>query len=100
MNPTPSSLQNAKQPAPESLRPADTSPEAWQVYWSRLCELTPCEKTRMAFDMSETMREFALAGIRSRRPDWDEPRVLQEWLRLTVDESTYLDYCRHRGWTP
>ena len=40
------------------------------------------QRIRMALEMSESIRNVALAGLRSRRPDLDEEGLSRELLRI------------------
>lgn len=40
------------------------------------------QRLLLAFEMSEFARDLAKAGIRRDHPEWDEPRVARELLRL------------------
>ena len=66
------------------MRPADTSPEAWEQYWNILRRMKSEEKLQRAFDLSRLMRSFAEAGLRERYPLATDReiflrRIRQEW---------------------
>jgi hypothetical protein len=44
--------------------------------------MTTEQRLRMALEMSDSMRNVALAGLRSRRPDLDEDGLSRELLRI------------------
>ena len=44
--------------------------------------MTAEQRLRMALEMSESMRNIALAGLRSRRPDLDADGLSRELLRI------------------
>ena len=62
--------------------PLDTSPEAAAVQEQIFTQMTPAHRLRMAFEMSESMRNFARAGIRNRHPQWTEEQISRELLRI------------------
>jgi hypothetical protein len=43
--------------------------------------MTPAQRLEIALDMSLAAREFALAGLRLRHPDWTETQLQREILR-------------------
>lgn len=47
---------------------SDTSPEAAAIQDEIFRRMTPEQRVRLAIEMSESMRNVALAGLRSRRP--------------------------------
>jgi hypothetical protein len=66
-----------------SSRPLDTAPAAWSRYEAVLAELDGAARVRAAVELSETVREVRLAGIRSRHPDLS---VREAIARLVVEE--------------
>lgn len=61
---------------------SDTSPEAEAIQQEIFRRMTTEERLRMALEMSESLRNVALAGLRSRRPDLDENGLRRELMRL------------------
>lgn len=61
---------------------SDTSPEAEAIQQEIFRRMTTEERLRMALEMSESLRNVALAGLRSRRPDLDENGLQRELMRL------------------
>jgi hypothetical protein len=59
----------------------DTSPEAQAVQTEIHRKMTPVQRLEIAFEMSLAAREFALAGLRLRHPDWTETQLQREILR-------------------
>lgn len=64
----------------KDVRPEDTSPEAWEVYLGILRNMSPQQKFERALELSEFVRKFCEAGIRSQYPDASDHEV---FLRLT-----------------
>jgi hypothetical protein len=62
---------------------SDTSAEAQAVQLEILHAMTGEQRLLLAFEMSLFARDLARAGIRQEHPDWPEPRVARELLRLT-----------------
>lgn len=59
----------------------DTSVEAERVLVEKLRAMSPGQRLAVALDLSRTVRELALAGVRQRHPD-ASPR--EQLLRLAV----------------
>jgi Rv0078B-related antitoxin len=61
---------------------SDTSPEieAMQIRIRR--SMTPAQRLRIAFEISDMSRAFRKAGIRRDHPDWSERQVMIELFRL------------------
>jgi hypothetical protein len=72
-----------------SVRPPDTSPEAFRVYWETLRRLGAAGRAGAAFDLSNTLHAVAAAGVRRRHPDYDEGRVRLAVLRLTLGPEAF-----------
>lgn len=62
--------------------PSDTSPEAAAVQEEIFRRMSPSQRFRMAIEMSESMRNLALEGLRSRRPELNEQELSRELMRL------------------
>ncbi|HET9741777.1 MAG TPA: hypothetical protein VFQ00_03415 [Terriglobales bacterium] len=62
--------------------PSDTSPEAAAVQTEIFRRMNPSQRLRMAIEMSDSMRNLALAGLRSRRPELNEQELSRELLRV------------------
>jgi hypothetical protein len=66
------------------MRPADTTPEAWQHHVAALRRMTGPERVAKAFEMSDAARALSEAGIRHRHPDWDDSRVHDALMELLL----------------
>jgi len=62
--------------------PSDTSPEAAAIQRDVFRRMTTEQRLRLALEMSESMRDVALAGLRSRRPDLPADQLLPELMRI------------------
>jgi hypothetical protein len=71
------------------MRPADTSPEAWQVFLDIQRRMSPGEKIARAFEWSEVVRRFAEAGLRERYPGADEHEILLRYARMTLGNDLF-----------
>ena len=61
---------------------SDTHPTAAAIQAEVIRRLTPVQRLRMALEMSESVRNVALAGLRSRRPELTEEELSRELLRM------------------
>lgn len=57
-----------------------------------LRKLGPEGRIRMAFEMSNTVRAFAEAGIRHRHPEYDERQVRSALIRMMLGEELFRRY--------
>lgn len=57
------------------MRPADTSPAAWEVYCRRLAEMTPAEKINLVAEMWAVADSLQRAGLRQLYPNADEDEI-------------------------
>ena len=64
---------------------SDTSPEAAAIQHEIFRRMTPEQRVRLAIEMSESMRNVALAGLRSRCPHLNETELFSELLRVMYD---------------
>jgi len=64
---------------------SDTSKEAAEVQLSIFRRMTTEQRFLMALEMSESMRNVALAGLRSRRPELNDDELLRELTRAMYD---------------
>jgi len=62
--------------------PSDTSPEAAAIQQEIFRRMSTSERLRMALEMSESMRNVALAGLRSRRPELNPEELSRELMRI------------------
>ena len=62
-----------------------TSPEAAAIQDEIFRRMTPEQRVRLAIEMSESMRNVALAGLRSRRTELNEAELSRELLRVMYD---------------
>ena len=75
-----------------STLPDDTSIEAVRVQAGALRKLGIEGRARMTFELSETVRAMAEAGIRHRHPEYDEQQVRSALLRVMLGEELFRRY--------
>lgn len=61
---------------------SDTSPQAEAIQLEIFRRMTTAERLKLALEMSDSMRNIALAGLRTRRPDLNENELLRELMRV------------------
>ena len=71
------------------MRPADTTPEAWEVLTNLQRNMPPSEKMQLAFEWSEIVRQFAEAGLRQRYPHAAEREIFLRFARQTLGEKLF-----------
>jgi hypothetical protein len=70
--------------------PADTSPEAWDIYLSLQRKLTPSERMQQVFEWSDVIRELGMAGLRQQYPDADEREIFLRATRNNLGTELFL----------
>jgi hypothetical protein len=63
------------------MRPADTSPEVFAYHLDRLRQLGSAGRSRMAAELSDTLRQTALADIRRRHPEYSDAEVARTFVK-------------------
>ena len=69
------------------MQPSDTAVDAHRVQAAIYARLGGAARLSIAFDLSETVRQIALAGIRHRHPDYTEEEVWAAWASLSLGEA-------------
>jgi hypothetical protein len=72
------------------MRPADTSPEAWEVLLDVHRRMPPGEKLARVFEHSAFVRSLMMAGIRRRHPDASEREVFLRFARQTLGDDLFM----------
>jgi hypothetical protein len=67
--------------------PLDTTSDAWQVQRDVYRRLGGAERISIAFRLGRLARETALAGIRSRHPDYSEAEAQMALRRLVLGDE-------------
>jgi len=66
-----------------SMRPMDTTPDAWSKYQNILDEMDGPARLCAAIELSEAVREIRLAGLRSRHPELSSEQLVS---RIVFEE--------------
>jgi hypothetical protein len=64
------------------MTPSDTNPKAARIQQEIFRRMTPATRLRLALEMSESIRNVALAGLRSRRPELTPEELSRELIRV------------------
>ena len=62
--------------------PLDTSPEAEEFQLEIFRRMTSARRLEIALEMSESMRNVTLSGLRHRNPDMSEEELMRELMRI------------------
>ncbi|HVO82666.1 MAG TPA: hypothetical protein VMT28_18200 [Terriglobales bacterium] len=62
--------------------PFDTVPEAATIQNEIFRRMTTAQRLRLALEMSDSLRNVALAGLRTRRPELNAEELSRELLRI------------------
>ena len=63
------------------MRPADTSPNAFAYQVERYRQLGPAGRSRIAAELSDTLRQTSLAALRARHPDYSEDDIRRAFVK-------------------
>lgn len=65
-----------------AIMPFDTSPEAAAIQEEFFRRMTTAQRLRLALEMSESLRNVTLAGLRSRQPRLNTNELSRELIRI------------------
>jgi hypothetical protein len=71
------------------MRPADTSPEAWEVFLACVRRMSPAQRMLRALELSDMVRGLAEQGVRQRFPQADEREVFLRVARLRLGDELF-----------
>ena len=75
----------------EVPRLLDTTPEVRRRQIAALRAMGMEGRSRAMLELNQLAREFALAGIRMRHPDYDDEKVRMAFFRLTFGRKLFRD---------
>lgn len=64
------------------MQARDTTPRAAAIHLQLYREAGPSRRAQIAVELSDAVRDTALAGIRRRHPEYSEQEVALSFLRL------------------
>jgi hypothetical protein len=71
------------------MRPADTSPEAWQVWLDLVRKMTPAERLQRAFELTEAARKLSEAEIREANPGASERELFLRFAQRQLGDEIF-----------
>jgi len=71
------------------LRPADTSPEAWEVFLQAQRRLTPAEKLRQVAELSTMVAQAAEGDLRRRYPQASQREIFLRAVRQRLGPELF-----------
>jgi hypothetical protein len=71
------------------MMPADTTPEAWEVFLQIQRRMTPEEKVRQALEMSALVRGLMEAGLREKYPQAGDREIFLRRVRLELGPELF-----------
>lgn len=71
--------------------PRDTTPEAAARQQEILNKLGGSRRVEVAFELSQAMRETAMAGIRSRQPHYSDRQVVLAYAKMTLGDKLFRE---------
>lgn len=71
------------------MRPADTSPEAWQILLDLQRQMSPGERLEKAFEYSAFVRSLAEGAIRRNYPNASDREILLRAARLRLGRDLF-----------
>jgi hypothetical protein len=79
----------AEQSPEDAGVPLDTAPEAYRRQRDIYLKMGGAARAAIAFQLSETVRNLTMAGIRRRHPGYTSEEVRLAWARLTLGDDLY-----------
>jgi hypothetical protein len=64
------------------MRPADTSPKAFEYQMNRYRQLGPGGRSRIAAELSDAVRQTSLAAMRRRHPEQPEAEIRRSFVSV------------------
>lgn len=67
--------------------PSDTTADAHRVQGEVYARMGGAARLSVAFELSETVKQLACAGIRHRHPQYTDEQVFHAWARLKLGDA-------------
>jgi len=80
-----------------NLIPADTTIEAARKQFEILRKLSPQKRALISFEISDNVRENAIAGIKKLYPDFSDAQIKMEVLRRMVGDELFRKIIAEKG---
>jgi len=75
----------------------DTSPEAQRKQYELMSQLSPTQRLKLAFDLTESTRKLVIADLRHRYPEADEASIRRTFIARVLPHE---DVIRAYGFDP
>jgi hypothetical protein len=72
---------------PNPAIPDDTTADAHRVQGLIYAKMGGAARLQVAFELGETVRQLALAGIRRRHPHYSDEQIFHAWARLNLGDA-------------
>lgn len=76
--------------------PADTTADAHRVQGEIYAKMGGAARLAIAFQLGETVKRLAIAGIRHRHPHYTDDQVFSAWARLKLGDALVRAAWPHR----
>jgi len=70
-----------------NLIPADTTIDAMRKQFEILRRMSPQKRALISFELSDNIRQIAIAGIKKLHPDFTDAQIKMELLRRMVGDE-------------
>ena len=77
--------------------PPDTTPDAHKKQIEILRKMTPEERALISFELSDNVRQNAIAGIKKQHPEFTDTQIRKELLRRIVDNELFCKIITAKG---
>jgi hypothetical protein len=77
--------------------PPDTTPDAHRKQIEILRKMSPERRALMSFELSDNVRQIAIAGIKKQHPTFTETQTKRELLRRLVGDELFQKIVAERG---
>jgi hypothetical protein len=69
---------------------ADTSPEAQLKHYDLMRHLSPAQRLKLAFDLTEATRALIMADLQYRNPDADEATLRRKFIARVLSREEVI----------
>ena len=69
---------------------ADTSPEAQLQHYELMRRLSPAQRLKLAFDLTEATRALIMADLRYRNPEADETTLRRKFIARVLSREEVI----------
>lgn len=77
--------------------PADTTPQAHKKQVEILRKMSPEKRALISFELSDNVRQNAIAGIKKQHPDFTDTQIAKELLRRIVGNELLCKISAAKG---